>query len=174
MSGFCQNIFWILNRCSWWNVKFGSRWNNVMLNTFISLSCTLIGWTCLSRPVSWCSDGLIKAVGPAETIRAQFSGATFDKVIDATGMCVLPGECQTWFVLMCLADTNYFLSLTFRKCFWTVTECASLHCLFLHLLLYFDSHAATDEHFINKLWIAVNTLMHLKCLVQNFDFPISW
>ncbi|XP_039996852.1 probable imidazolonepropionase [Xiphias gladius] len=37
------------------------------------------------------SDGLIKAVGPAETIRAQYSEATFDKVIDATGMCVLPG-----------------------------------------------------------------------------------
>ncbi|KAG7225563.1 hypothetical protein INR49_004969 [Caranx melampygus] len=37
------------------------------------------------------SDGLIKAVGAAETIRAQFSGATFDEVIDATGMCVLPG-----------------------------------------------------------------------------------
>ncbi|KAG7244114.1 hypothetical protein INR49_004931 [Caranx melampygus] len=36
-------------------------------------------------------DGLIKAVGAAETIRAQFSGATFDEVIDATGMCVLPG-----------------------------------------------------------------------------------
>ncbi|XP_022605419.1 probable imidazolonepropionase [Seriola dumerili] len=37
------------------------------------------------------SDGLIKAAGPAETIRAQYAGATFDKVIDATGMCVLPG-----------------------------------------------------------------------------------
>lgn len=38
------------------------------------------------------SDGLIKAVGPAETIRAQFSEASFDQVIDATDMCVLPGE----------------------------------------------------------------------------------
>ncbi|XP_062238363.1 probable imidazolonepropionase [Platichthys flesus] len=37
------------------------------------------------------SDGLIKAVGPAETIRAQYSEATFDKVIDASGMCVMPG-----------------------------------------------------------------------------------
>uniref|UniRef100_A0A146MVG2 Probable imidazolonepropionase n=1 Tax=Fundulus heteroclitus TaxID=8078 RepID=A0A146MVG2_FUNHE len=37
------------------------------------------------------SDGLIKAVGPAETIRAQFSEASFDAVIDAAGMCVLPG-----------------------------------------------------------------------------------
>ncbi|XP_058480819.1 probable imidazolonepropionase [Solea solea] len=36
-------------------------------------------------------DGLIKAVGPAETIAARFSEATFDKVIDASGMCVLPG-----------------------------------------------------------------------------------
>ncbi|KAM4523450.1 putative imidazolonepropionase [Fundulus diaphanus] len=36
-------------------------------------------------------DGLIKAVGPAETIRAQFSEASFDAVIDAAGMCVLPG-----------------------------------------------------------------------------------
>lgn len=38
------------------------------------------------------SDGLIKAVGPAETIRAQYAEALFDKVIDAAGMCVLPGE----------------------------------------------------------------------------------
>ncbi|XP_068573285.1 probable imidazolonepropionase isoform X1 [Cebidichthys violaceus] len=37
------------------------------------------------------SDGLIKAVGPAEIIRAQYSESSFDKVIDATGMCVLPG-----------------------------------------------------------------------------------
>uniref|UniRef100_A0A3B4ZAK6 Probable imidazolonepropionase n=1 Tax=Stegastes partitus TaxID=144197 RepID=A0A3B4ZAK6_9TELE len=37
------------------------------------------------------SDGLIKDVGPAETIRAQYSEASFEKVIDATGMCVLPG-----------------------------------------------------------------------------------
>ncbi|XP_029351315.1 putative imidazolonepropionase [Echeneis naucrates] len=37
------------------------------------------------------SDGLIKAVGPSESIRSQHSGATFEKVIDATGMCVLPG-----------------------------------------------------------------------------------
>ncbi|XP_029018349.1 probable imidazolonepropionase [Betta splendens] len=36
-------------------------------------------------------DGLIKAVGPAETIAAQFADASFDKVINATGMCVLPG-----------------------------------------------------------------------------------
>ncbi|KAM9327844.1 putative imidazolonepropionase [Pholidichthys leucotaenia] len=37
------------------------------------------------------SDGLIKAVGPAETVRAQYPETSFDKVIDATGMCVLPG-----------------------------------------------------------------------------------
>ncbi|XP_062339262.1 probable imidazolonepropionase [Osmerus eperlanus] len=37
------------------------------------------------------SDGLIKAVGPAETIEAQYSGESFDKVIDASGMCVIPG-----------------------------------------------------------------------------------
>ncbi|KAM6984732.1 putative imidazolonepropionase [Aplochiton taeniatus] len=37
------------------------------------------------------SDGLIKAVGPAETIEAQYSGASFEKVIDATDMCVIPG-----------------------------------------------------------------------------------
>ncbi|XP_062850166.1 probable imidazolonepropionase [Trichomycterus rosablanca] len=36
-------------------------------------------------------DGLIKAVGPADTIESQFRGAVFDKVLDATGMCVLPG-----------------------------------------------------------------------------------
>ncbi|MED6244389.1 putative imidazolonepropionase [Ataeniobius toweri] len=37
------------------------------------------------------SDGLIRAVGPAETIRARYSESSFDNVIDATGMCVLPG-----------------------------------------------------------------------------------
>ncbi|KAM6895498.1 putative imidazolonepropionase [Xenentodon cancila] len=37
------------------------------------------------------SDGLIKAVGPAETIRAQYSESSFDQVIDVTGKCVLPG-----------------------------------------------------------------------------------
>lgn len=36
-------------------------------------------------------DGLIKAVGPADLIKAEYSEACFDEVIDATGMCVLPG-----------------------------------------------------------------------------------
>lgn len=42
--------------------------------------------------ISLSRDGLIKAVGPAEAIHLQYSGAAFDKVIDAKGMCVLPGE----------------------------------------------------------------------------------
>lgn len=50
--------------------------------------------------LSLCSDGLIKAVGPADVIREQYPEASFDKVIDATGMCVLPGECQS----RCLAN----------------------------------------------------------------------
>ncbi|KAL6116659.1 amdhd1 [Pungitius sinensis] len=37
------------------------------------------------------SDGLIEAVGPAEVLCAQYSDASFDHVIDATGMCVVPG-----------------------------------------------------------------------------------
>ncbi|KAK0133820.1 putative imidazolonepropionase [Merluccius polli] len=36
-------------------------------------------------------DGLIKAVGPADAIQAQYSEDLFEKVIDATGMCVIPG-----------------------------------------------------------------------------------
>lgn len=36
-------------------------------------------------------DGLIKAVGPADTIHTQFLNATFETVIDASGHCVLPG-----------------------------------------------------------------------------------
>lgn len=44
--------------------------------------------------ISPSSDGLIKAVGPADIISAQYSEASFDKVIDATGMCILPGEYQ--------------------------------------------------------------------------------
>lgn len=38
------------------------------------------------------SDGLIAAVGPADVIRAQYDESCFDQVIDAAGMCVLPGE----------------------------------------------------------------------------------
>uniref|UniRef100_A0A9J8AI00 Probable imidazolonepropionase n=1 Tax=Cyprinus carpio carpio TaxID=630221 RepID=A0A9J8AI00_CYPCA len=37
------------------------------------------------------SDGLIKAVGPADIIESQFKGAKFDNVLDASGMCVIPG-----------------------------------------------------------------------------------
>ncbi|XP_024228541.1 probable imidazolonepropionase [Oncorhynchus tshawytscha] len=37
------------------------------------------------------SDGLIKDIGPASTIDFQYAGVSFDKVIDATGMCVIPG-----------------------------------------------------------------------------------
>ncbi|XP_068611497.1 probable imidazolonepropionase [Brachionichthys hirsutus] len=36
-------------------------------------------------------DGLLKAVGPADSIEAQYPESIFDKVIDAAGMCVLPG-----------------------------------------------------------------------------------
>ncbi|XP_053575772.1 probable imidazolonepropionase [Bombina bombina] len=37
------------------------------------------------------NDGLIKAVGPTDTIRNQFSTSLFEKTIDCTGKCVLPG-----------------------------------------------------------------------------------
>uniref|UniRef100_A0A4W5NNM9 Probable imidazolonepropionase n=1 Tax=Hucho hucho TaxID=62062 RepID=A0A4W5NNM9_9TELE len=37
------------------------------------------------------SDGLIKDIGPASTIDFQYAGVSFDKIIDATGMCVIPG-----------------------------------------------------------------------------------
>ncbi|KAJ8261785.1 hypothetical protein GJAV_G00158380 [Gymnothorax javanicus] len=36
-------------------------------------------------------DGLLKAVGPADIIESRFDGASFEKVINASGMCVLPG-----------------------------------------------------------------------------------
>ncbi|XP_064307313.1 probable imidazolonepropionase isoform X2 [Phalacrocorax carbo] len=36
-------------------------------------------------------DGCIKAVGQADEIRNQFSGATFERIIDCSGKCVLPG-----------------------------------------------------------------------------------
>ncbi|CAL8323031.1 unnamed protein product [Lota lota] len=36
-------------------------------------------------------DGLIKAVGPSDTVQAQYSEELFEMVIDATGMCVIPG-----------------------------------------------------------------------------------
>ncbi|KAM9402457.1 LOW QUALITY PROTEIN: putative imidazolonepropionase [Salvelinus alpinus] len=37
------------------------------------------------------SDGLIKDIGLLSTIDIQYAGCSFDKVIDATGMCVIPG-----------------------------------------------------------------------------------
>ncbi|XP_060633273.2 probable imidazolonepropionase [Anolis sagrei] len=36
-------------------------------------------------------DGCIKAAGDAKTIRKQFSGASFEKTIDCSGKCILPG-----------------------------------------------------------------------------------
>ncbi|XP_009084902.3 probable imidazolonepropionase [Serinus canaria] len=36
-------------------------------------------------------DGCIKAVGQAEVIRNEFSEATFERIIDCSGKCVLPG-----------------------------------------------------------------------------------
>ncbi|XP_033880346.3 probable imidazolonepropionase [Acipenser ruthenus] len=36
-------------------------------------------------------DGLLKAVGPVDRIDSQFQGASFETVIDASGMCVTPG-----------------------------------------------------------------------------------
>uniref|UniRef100_A0A8D0H5S7 Probable imidazolonepropionase n=1 Tax=Sphenodon punctatus TaxID=8508 RepID=A0A8D0H5S7_SPHPU len=36
-------------------------------------------------------DGYIKAVGHADSIRRQFSEASFEKIIDCSGKCILPG-----------------------------------------------------------------------------------
>ncbi|KAM7179722.1 putative imidazolonepropionase [Macrochelys suwanniensis] len=36
-------------------------------------------------------DGCVKAVGHADAIRRQFSEASFEKIIDCSGKCVLPG-----------------------------------------------------------------------------------
>ncbi|XP_048863083.1 probable imidazolonepropionase isoform X1 [Brienomyrus brachyistius] len=36
-------------------------------------------------------DGLLKAVGPVDAIDARYKGASFDTVIDASGMVVIPG-----------------------------------------------------------------------------------
>ncbi|KAH0616761.1 hypothetical protein JD844_028133, partial [Phrynosoma platyrhinos] len=36
-------------------------------------------------------DGCIKAAGDADAIRKQFSGASFEKTIDCSGKCILPG-----------------------------------------------------------------------------------
>lgn len=41
----------------------------------------------------FCRDGCIKAVGQADVIRNQFSEATFERIIDCSGKCVLPGRC---------------------------------------------------------------------------------
>ncbi|XP_078531965.1 putative imidazolonepropionase [Lissotriton helveticus] len=36
-------------------------------------------------------DGSIKAIGPANTITAQFSKSSFERTVDCSGKCVLPG-----------------------------------------------------------------------------------
>ncbi|XP_063045304.1 probable imidazolonepropionase [Engraulis encrasicolus] len=36
-------------------------------------------------------DGLVKAVGGVKEIDEQFSGSSFEKTLDATGMCIIPG-----------------------------------------------------------------------------------
>uniref|UniRef100_A0A8U8CGH8 Probable imidazolonepropionase n=1 Tax=Geospiza parvula TaxID=87175 RepID=A0A8U8CGH8_GEOPR len=38
-------------------------------------------------------DGCIKAVGQADVIRNEFSEASFERIIDCSGKCVLPGRC---------------------------------------------------------------------------------
>lgn len=38
-------------------------------------------------------DGYIKAVGDAKAIRSQFSGVPFEKIIDCSGKCIIPGWC---------------------------------------------------------------------------------
>lgn len=65
------------------------------------------------------SDGLIKAVGPAETIRAQYAEALFDKVIDAAGMCVLPGEHQ-----LCISSVG--LNISSQTCELLRISCLSI------------------------------------------------
>ncbi|XP_075408835.1 putative imidazolonepropionase [Tenrec ecaudatus] len=37
------------------------------------------------------TDGLIKAIGPADVIQRQFSEETFEEKIDCSGKCILPG-----------------------------------------------------------------------------------
>ena len=64
----------------------------------------------LNQHISKSSDGLIKAVGPAETIRAQYPETSFEKVIDATGMCVLPGEYQLE-IAMFFPSMHWFIGL---------------------------------------------------------------
>lgn len=50
-------------------------------------------YLCLSTSMSvYSSIGLIEAVGPADSIEYRFREAVFDKILDATGMCVLPGK----------------------------------------------------------------------------------
>ena len=46
----------------------------------------------ISHSLSYHSDGCISGIGHSASIEEQFHGATFDKVIDAQGMCVMPGK----------------------------------------------------------------------------------
>lgn len=48
------------------------------------------------------SNGLIVAVGPTDYIESHYREAVFDKVLDATGMCVLPGKYSIYSHLLCL------------------------------------------------------------------------
>lgn len=59
------------------------------------------------------SNGLIEAVGPADSIESRFREAEFDKVLDATGMCVLPGEYSFCSDLLCIIQIITILSHIF-------------------------------------------------------------
>uniref|UniRef100_A0A8C5NQ30 Probable imidazolonepropionase n=1 Tax=Junco hyemalis TaxID=40217 RepID=A0A8C5NQ30_JUNHY len=48
-------------------------------------------WINECLPEHLARDGCIKAVGQADVIRNEFSEATFERIIDCSGKCVLPG-----------------------------------------------------------------------------------
>lgn len=56
------------------------------------------------------SNGLIEAVGPADSIESHFREAVFDKVLDATGMCVLPGKYSFCRYLLCIFQMTTILT----------------------------------------------------------------
>lgn len=62
--------------------------------------------------ISACSsNGLIEAVGPTAYIKYHYKEAVFDKVLDATGMCVLPGKylfcSHLFFIIQMITTINY-------------------------------------------------------------------
>ncbi|KAM8883897.1 putative imidazolonepropionase [Synchiropus picturatus] len=93
--------FW--NKCNSWSSRMSSSYKLLVKNAKQVVLVCNNAEKCLTKSgmqnlcviengsVVIDRNGLIRAVGPSDAISGQYPDASFDQVIDATGMCVLPG-----------------------------------------------------------------------------------